>query len=985
MTKLATLCLCLAGLAAAQAPRNLIDNSSFEVLNEDGVPVGWQAAQNESAIAVDAAAAADGRNSIRFTLDGQETCFTHREYLTLEPGKTYTFSAAVRTKGLTPPANLQILVINLGWSFGYQSRLPLPPADAEWSRYSRSFVVPPANANPYQGKDNVEYTVVVYAKDARGEVWIDSVQLEEGAAATDYAPREGRSAAAADPVYAAVLAEMSRSGFRSNKYVRIEQPLFAELLGEERGPDRVLYYGYHDLNVDEEQRPAAKKFGYRYVLADQVQELRSHPFVPMTNAWKRGGVGSYATLRMILRPDVSDVAPKVFDDQVWIMDPRWQDAYLKAAVKLAEQSLDQAPDNLWGNTWGLWAGDEVFESAGIRVVPKEQRDAAFKALDQEIRERFGFGKFGMPEAESDANPFARIAHRRWVNARLTETYRQTYAAVKKVNPKLVMVGPDPCGGVPPVDLEAMTPWFDLVSNQSWYSPTPFTQQLATGADTKAMVDLSACPVWGLVQHTAAADPEALREQYSQVYRNGGQGLVVLGVEWYDRELEHPKFIDPAKWRALLEITDTVTTMNRVRLPEADTALLYASTTYLTFDSPKMANPEHPQVYAAYAALGPGAGSWFHFVSDRQIERGTRDLSAYKVLYIPLATYQSAAVLGRVEAYVRAGGIVVCTDPTAFTWDLSGESLAPAWESCTGVRRGEPVPVPGPATVAATLLPAGSPAIVLTFARPGTRLQPLDASAIPFATYADGTPAATLRELGKGKIIVFGADPCASPDRNTPMTQLVRSLQRAAGARLDQPIWRFKLPPFKTVAVADPERGRCLTGNHVVLAGKEVKPGRSLASGGTYTYDRFPTGMADAQASGDIPFDQGHLTNRAQAYRSRDLSGGRSPWSLEKWMVSYTDRAPVTLTLDLQKAYALERLTLFCSGRVPEIRAEGSSDRQTWSTLATSPAPPTPSADVLDLTMPLAGTCRYVRLTFAERPDEVPMELAELELWGTETP
>jgi len=626
------------------APKNFIGNSSFEQLTEEGIPRGWNVGeQNINAISIDRTAASDGRNSVHIVFDGKETFFNHRKYVKLEPGTTCTFSAFIKTRNLDPADGFRLQVINLGWSFGYQATLPLKSANSNWTRYATSFVVPAASQFKYNGQDNTQYTVMAYGiKGLKGEVWIDAVQLEVGDAATAYEPLEGKTIIGNDLVAEAVGKRLKQGGVRPARYFEVKDPLFTELLSDQRGPDRVLYYGYQDLGYKEVYRPYAKKFGHRYVLEEQIKELRAHPFVPMTNVWKRGGVGSYATMRMIQRPEpayAKGVAPAVIGNSVWIMDPRYEEYYLQSAIKLAKQSLDKSPGNEWGNTWGLWAGDEVFLDKAMKVVPKDKRYDYVLAADKEIREQFGFGKYGMPDSQKDPNPFKRIAYGRWGNAKLTALFKTTYEQVKKINPKLVMLGSDSCGGVPPVDLEAMTPYFDLVCNQSWYSPAPFIQQLATGADTKAMVDLSACPVWALVQHTAANDPEALREQYSQVFRNGGQGLVVLGVEWYDRELEHPKFINPAKWRALLEITDTVTKMNTVKIPRADTALLYASDTYLTFDNQKMVDSKHPQAYAAYAALGPQAGSWFHFVSDRQIDRGRRNLKDYKVLYIPLATYQ----------------------------------------------------------------------------------------------------------------------------------------------------------------------------------------------------------------------------------------------------------------------------------------------------------------------------------------------------------
>lgn len=976
---------CTVSAQGERAGGNLIVNSSFEILDEGGLPAEWQAVTNESVVFLDSTAARDGKVSLYLELDGRETLIGQSSYTRLEPGKPYTLSAYIRTQDLQPAEAFQLQVINLGWSFGYQSCLPIRKVTSDWHRVTRTFVCPPADAFPYRGQDNVEYKVVVYAKGARGQVWLEALQLEEGLEPSPYARMARESSAAEGPASGGPAGEVGRKPFRRDKYWQVANPLCEELLGTEPGPDCVLYYGYDDLMADEIKRPYHKKFGLRYVLHEERRDLETSPFIPMTNAWPRGGVGTYPTMRMILRPDAKGVAPPVFGDDPWIMDPRWQEAYVERAVELAHLSGDGRTGNHWGNTWGLWAGDEVFESAGIKEVPKNARYQEVVEIDREIRDSFGFGKYGMPDGREDANPFRRIAFRRWVNARLAETYKRTYALVKEINPNLVMLGPDPCGSVPAVDLEAMTPYFDLVSSQTWYSPLSYTSQLATGADTKAMVDLSECPVWSLVQHSAATTPEAVREQYSQVFRNGGQGIILLGVEWYDRELEHPKYVNPAKWRAMLELARTVTGMKRLRLPRPEAALLYASDTYLTFDDPKMANAEHPHTYAAYGAIGPGAGSWLRFVSDRQIARGTRDLADYKVLYIALATYQRRSVLDRIEQYIRGGGVVVCADETAFTWDINGDDLSRRWEKVSGLKRGGVRTGPTLARTVSHAFLKGQPELAVRFPQPGITVRATEPSVKPLAVFADGSLAAAIRPYGEGWVVSFASNPFGSPNRNTKVIELVRAVQRAAGAELDQMIWRFKLPPFTTLGSNDTEQYHCLTDNHVVLdTDSKMASSRNVQTAGTYTYDRFPSCIGDARKAGEIPFPLGHLTNRKAAYAERRHGGSRNPPALDKWIVSWTDPEPFRITFDLKATYSLDRLRLFYSGVLPDLNVRGSTDGETWDLLGSKPAGEA-TADVDDAIVLLRGASRFLRVDVGRRRDGVTLELAELEIWGGEEP
>jgi hypothetical protein len=965
----------LSGSMAFATP-NVVQNSSFEIQRADGTLAGWTASKNAQALAIDKSTFYEDKQSLHLSLKGNEVLFSQEKYIQLQPGKKYTFSAYIKTRDLNPSTDFTFEVINLGWSFGTQSKLQIDQTNSDWRRYSRTFVVPAPGQFKYRGHDNDDYKILLTSK-ASGEVWIDAIQLEQSDSATAYKPIE----TATNEVQDTVSNSIKNIGLEQATYFHIDNPLFETLLGNEPGPRHSLYYGYNDLFVDA-YRDYALKFGHRYVYDEQYQEILDHHLVPMTNGWARGGVGSYPTMRMILRPDVAGDLPKVLGNKPWIMDPRWQENYVQAAMKLAQQSLDKSPDNKWGNTWGLWAGDEIFESSAIKIVPKENRYPAMEQADAEIKKNYGFGKFDMPDSETDPNIFKRIAYRRWVNAKLAETYKSTFEAVKKINPQLKMLGPDQSGAVPPIDYDAITPYFDFISNQSWYGAKPFVRQLATGADTKATADLSQCPVWALPQHTFATDLETVREQYSQVYRNGGEGLVILGVHWYDREMEHPEYINPQKWKALLEINDETTHMNKVKLPKPDTAIFYCSDTLLSYPNPKMAAPDHYQMYSAYAALGPEIGSWFSFVSDRQIERGTRKLSDYKVLYIPLAKYSRSSVLDKIKDYVKNGGTVVCTDPDAFTWNIDGEVLSNSWEELSGVHKIAPRENAPETTVQvkASALSKQSPALSLKYETSGWNINSLS-NTTTLATFPDGTRAIVSHNYGKGRVITFAIDAFASPFKNPENTEFFKALQTAIGAKENQSIWRFKLPPFKTIAQETPSKSLCLTNNNMVFENSRSMAKDNFATNGTYSYENAPTGIADFNSmKTDIPFAEGYLTNRQTAFVGRNTKGGKNPPDLQDWIVSWKDSAPASVTFDLKKSYSLSHLTLYYSGALSQLQTECSGDGKTWIPQSSSAAKPA-TDDVFNLDLSLKGNYRYVRLKIGTREPNQEFKLSEVEIWG----
>ena len=254
----------------------------------------------------------------------------------------------------------------------------------------------------------------------------------------------------------------------------------------------------------------------------------------------------------------------------------------------------------------------------------------------------------MPESHEEGNPFDRIAHRRWASDRLTETFAKAYKLAKAVNPEMKLVGPTHGSNATSADMEAWAPYFDIMGGQVGGGATDcLFHWVKPGANTKLYVDLTEKPIWMMVhlakEHAKVRDPEYIREMYSQVFRNGGQGLWLMGTEWFERELGDATFAEPAKWRAMLELSKTISAMRLPKLPEADCAILFSSNSTYTTQWGGFGY-QNDQILNAYTVVGPCLRSWPKFITDRQIVRGDRNLSDYKVLYVPYSTYQSSALL-----------------------------------------------------------------------------------------------------------------------------------------------------------------------------------------------------------------------------------------------------------------------------------------------------------------------------------------------------
>jgi hypothetical protein len=333
--------------------------------------------------------------------------------------------------------------------------------------------------------------------------------------------------------------------------------------------------------------------------------------------------------------------------------------------------------------------------------------------------------------------------------------------------------------------------------------------------------------------------------------------------------------------------------------------------------------------------------------------------------------------------VKAGGTVVCTDPEAFTWNINGEVLSNQWEELSGVHKSTLRTTTPETTIqikpAALLKKA---ALSVKYDVTGWSINPTDNAVTILATFADGAPAITSHKYGKGRVITFAIDAFASPYLNSANVALFKNIQTAIGARENLAIWRFKLPPFKTVSDEDPpSKFVCLTNNNMVFERSQSKAKDNQATGGTYSYENAPTGIADVNSlKANIPFAEGHLTNRKIALDQRDTKGAKGPADLEKWIVCWNDAAPASITFDLKKTYGLHQFNLFYSGQLPALQMECSTDGKIWiaqSSLAAKPA----TADVLNAEMQLSGKYRYVRLKIGARQAGQEFRLSEVEIWG----
>lgn len=127
-----------------------------------------------------------GKASFRMGTNDPNRIFYYYQYnLPLDTGRTYTFSAMVKTEGITEDrrATGAILLTDYGWT---SKSIPLeaPATTGDWTHVTKTFVAPQTKARA-DGKPTY-HLVIYWPPNNPGQIWIDDVQVEAGNKATAY-------------------------------------------------------------------------------------------------------------------------------------------------------------------------------------------------------------------------------------------------------------------------------------------------------------------------------------------------------------------------------------------------------------------------------------------------------------------------------------------------------------------------------------------------------------------------------------------------------------------------------------------------------------------------------------------------------------------------------------------------------------------------------------------------------------------------------
>ena len=747
--------------------------------------------------------------------------------------------------------------------------------------------------------------------------------------------------------------------------------------------------GYHLYIADDWwERYEAAKFITRDVYKWYADKGRMNLYMRMyrEHGWSKPILYAHYSARG--RDEKGRYGVAISSTHGWLPDPINQRAFLES-VELALEK--------WGtDLWAVSMGDEQFAQNyhwGLTILEKQfekaKPDSFLRRAHEEVKQKYGFGRFGFPvgiKPSDPDHPYCRRAYTTWLQDKLREVNRQVYELVKAKCPSVHVISEDGTGCPASVGVEYYSEHSEIASYQVHSTTSSFPPYAFR---TKMVVDLCGMRNVWMVPHecdsgysagcVGADDQLAL---YSQIALGGATGIhswpAALGV----RSSSPPKAVSadtgyPLGWAYLLRMGEVFSELPPLRFPDSvDTAILVSNETVKC--DPKLYGPYRH----AFMHLGPLARGWFRFVSETQIELGRAALADYRIVYLPSIRYTRQSIVERLVSYVEGGGILVCGDPHALSTDISSAALTAAKEGLFGVR------LTGDAK-ASSILAGGSILPVWTEHGAPQGLEVVSDRAEVSARLDTGAPAIVSNRVGSGRTVCFAWNPYNAATTQDPVWRAyLATLHRELGGSLGHDIWRFQFPR-ETVQYDEPEppAGRCLTGNFAFWYRGELVDGGeryNIDTDGSYT-------IAAGEEQRTHAFAAGPLTNRLAVITHPDVYGRvrsyefKEKLKLDEWCEMLSGPAPVTVTFSFPAARRVSLMRLSFSGELSGLVVETSRSGKRWrrrADLGTTEATGYWQVSERSLALRGWGSVRHVRLRIPGREEgAAPLVLAEVEIWG----
>lgn len=729
-----------------------------------------------------------------------------------------------------------------------------------------------------------------------------------------------------------------------NRVAQVENPLFSELI--EPAPDGLSKDGFilwsHDLDGPPPPADLALRTGAEHSRSELFRELGKEGAI-LINATRldqsvdRLELAKQHGVRFLInisnREAREQGAMTASKGIVWPLDPIAVQAYKDDA----RRALALAKEN--ETVWGLFAGDESWTLA-LRALKYfidqgPEKYPQLKAMNEEVKTRFGFGRYGLPHSSSDVNPYRWIATYRWISAGLVDLARELRELVKNECPRLKIVSWNNQADHFPYEMGRWKEMFDVMTGQ--ILPSLNESRDLFGFNTLFLKDISGIEeIWPCahIEHYAANfTPEETIDLLSQTFATGATGLHLFMSDTKGRRADTGCFNTdrigaPERWAAVTEVLARLRKEPfRVKQTPADTAIFYSNPSYQGQGDER---PKSNEVEWLYNLLGPRLQGAPEFVDEYRLTRNPETIGRFKVVYIPYAPIVDDQEYEILRRYAEQGGTLVLCHDSAFRKRSDGTD------------------------------------------RDTSALFPADGR----RQFADAGRGITEYSVGKGRVLSFARNPLGSSAvvGDVGWANTFKTIQQSVGANLENPVWRFRLPHPSPHQRPQPEN-LCLTGNYFRWVLSEPKPMANSAVGGSYRLSRSPS---REEGEIDIPFEQGKLTDRRRAILQPTDADPRES------TIAWTTDQDMEITFRFNRPVEPQSVRLFYKGTLPAGRCEVLTETGEWVETAAWEQEAAAAGDVAMKHVRFAAPrSPQLRLHFKPTDSSTAFTLAEVDIWGNE--
>ena len=584
-----------------------------------------------------------------------------------------------------------------------------------------------------------------------------------------------------------------------------------------------------------------------------------------------------------------------------------------------------------GVYWGISLGDEATEHLTRRLIDsindasKMKKDPYLRAAAKEIKEKYGYGKYGVPSSSKSNERFKWIAVKKYVFAQILEIQKELFKICnefKRSNgERLVSISADPMGGLNILQNQNREKdYCDIFTAQCLPRYSSMFQTISF--TTKILRDITDKTVWPCVHfepYYYSHDSETTAAYFSEVVRGGGSGVQIWNSDYvgYVRKMgcsEIDFFGHRPRWNTMIDIVKRFNNMPLLKYPEPEYAYYLSNETINSFGTPRFQDCE-----ALFTLLGPSSQSSFKFICGNQLLDKTIDLKKWKVIIIAKADIELKKNQQKFLDYVKNGGTLICFDPHVFSFSSDGTSTVAFREELFGAKTIKSDEV----LFAFNNHPYNKKITKEKISlNPKVALKVLGNTEV-LATFANKTPAVTMKKYPSGgKAILFASAMNNSYISQKEWKDLITQLLQTEEIKTGHKIWNFSFPYKKEVQPVLKEK--CYTNNYFYWWMNEpVTSANVKLPGAYYTYNILPEGTKKSR----FEFAKGRLTNRIYALTAGDINNRSNlpliragKLSQSQFVDTWIDEETLKIHFNFKKKIPVTKIVVYYSGCLPGISA-----------------------------------------------------------------